>query len=246
MTRRAHSLEQALALQEQLAARHPQEPRYRSNLADALDVAGAVISNMGRPDESLPYATRTLELYQRLAADFPSNTNYRYKVARIHTLLGRRLQVLGRHEEALRALEQGESTLQRLAADHPGVTRYAGDQAFALGNLSLALRALGRPAEARCALDRARAIYERQPPEQHTLYNLACACSILAALAEGDERRAYADRAMAALRRAVDTGSRDIPMLRSDRDLDSLRSRPDFQMLLLDVAFPNDPFARSD
>ena len=103
----------------------------------------------------------------------------------------------------------------------------------------------GRPRRGR-PLDRARAIYERQPPEQHTLYNLACACSILAALAEGDEGRAYADRAMAALRRAVNIGSRDIPMLRSDRDLDSLRSRPDFQMLLLDVAFPNDPFARSD
>jgi serine/threonine-protein kinase len=241
-----HSLEQALALQEQLAARHPEEPRYRSKLAGTLDSASTVIFNMGHPNESLPYTTRARALFQRLAADFPTNTEYRYSVARQDVGLGSRLEVLGRHEEAQRALELGESTLERLAADHPGVTKYAEDQAYSLGNLANALRALGRPAEARRALDRARAIYERQPPGPITLYNLACTCSILAALAEGDEGRAYADLAMAALRRSVDAGYRRIPMLRSDRDLDSLRSRADFQILLLDVAFPNDPFARSD
>jgi hypothetical protein len=67
--------------------------------------------------------------------------------------------------------------------------------------------------------------------------------SILSTLVGGDEGRTYAHRAMAALRRSVNAGFLDIEKLRSDPDLDALRSRPDFQMLLLDVAFPRDPFA---
>ncbi len=31
--------------------------------------------------------------------------------------------------------------------------------------------------------------------------------------------------------------------MRRDADLDPLRSRPDFQMLMMDPAFPDEPFA---
>jgi hypothetical protein len=32
--------------------------------------------------------------------------------------------------------------------------------------------------------------------------------------------------------------------MRRDTDLDPLRLRPDFQLLLMDLAMPDDPFAR--
>ena len=32
--------------------------------------------------------------------------------------------------------------------------------------------------------------------------------------------------------------------MRKDPDLDPVRSRPDFQMLFMDLAFPKEPFAR--
>ena len=57
--------------------------------------------------------------------------------------------------------------------------------------------------------------------------------------------RAHADQAMATLRRSVAAGYRDLLSLRTDPDLDPLRSRQDFRMLLLDAAFPDDPFAPS-
>ena len=50
---------------------------------------------------------------------------------------------------------------------------------------------------------------------------------------------------MATLRRAVAAGYRNVLILRADPDLDPLRSRLDFRMLLLDAAFPDDPFAPS-
>jgi serine/threonine-protein kinase len=48
---------------------------------------------------------------------------------------------------------------------------------------------------------------------------------------------------MAALRRAVAQGYRALDVLRTDPSLDPLRSRADFQRLLLELQFPDSPFA---
>jgi lambda repressor-like predicted transcriptional regulator len=50
--------------------------------------------------------------------------------------------------------------------------------------------------------------------------------------------------AMDALRRAVDTGFRDLERMQADTRLDPLRARDDFRLLKLDLAFPAEPFAR--
>jgi hypothetical protein len=65
---------------------------------------------------------------------------------------------------------------------------------------------------------------------------------------ERADQEAHANRAMAALRRAVDAGWRDAARLAKEPDLDPLRSRDDFRELLLsllDLAFPSDPFGHS-
>ena len=49
---------------------------------------------------------------------------------------------------------------------------------------------------------------------------------------------------MADLRRAAAAGFRMLSLMAFDHDLDPLRSRPDFQVLMMDLSFPNDPFAR--
>jgi len=58
------------------------------------------------------------------------------------------------------------------------------------------------------------------------------------------ERRSYGDRAMDALRQAVDAGFRDVARIRQDADLGPLRARDDFQALVAGLAFPLDPFAQ--
>ena len=55
---------------------------------------------------------------------------------------------------------------------------------------------------------------------------------------------ASANRRFDALRRAVAAGLRDVAFMRRDPDLDALRPRPDFQILIMDLAFPDNPFAR--
>jgi eukaryotic-like serine/threonine-protein kinase len=59
-----------------------------------------------------------------------------------------------------------------------------------------------------------------------------------------DEGRAEGDRAMEALRRAVAAGWGDLAKVRTDPELDTLRPRSEFQLLILDIAFPVEPFRR--
>jgi eukaryotic-like serine/threonine-protein kinase len=48
---------------------------------------------------------------------------------------------------------------------------------------------------------------------------------------------------MEALRRSVAGAFKTFEVFRSDPNLDPLRDRADFQTLLMDLAFPADPFA---
>ena len=61
----------------------------------------------------------------------------------------------------------------------------------------------------------------------------------------GPERSSEEETAMVILRRIIEGGYHDSQLI-IESSLDPLRSRPDFRLLMMDVAFPADPFARSD
>jgi tetratricopeptide (TPR) repeat protein len=62
--------------------------------------------------------------------------------------------------------------------------------------------------------------------------------------ADAAEIRRIRDEAMRRLRQAVTAGQTDSGFISSDADLVPLHSRPDFRELMMDLAFPDDPFAR--
>src|SRR5262249_25722210 len=96
------------------------------------------------------------------------------------------------------------------------------------------------------------AIMERLPtltPMNH--YDLACYHALLSGVAarpdsglSSAEGQAEADRALHWLRQALAAGYRVAGLMQRDTDLDPLRSRPDSQLLMMDEAFPGEPFAR--
>ena len=57
------------------------------------------------------------------------------------------------------------------------------------------------------------------------------------------EGEAQAQEAMTWLRQAADADYGDYRSWQADADLDPLRTRPDFQLLMMDVAMPHEPFA---
>jgi serine/threonine-protein kinase len=62
--------------------------------------------------------------------------------------------------------------------------------------------------------------------------------------ADAAEIQRFQDEAMRRLHQAVVAGFADPGYISSDADLAPLHSRPDFQTLMMDLAFPADPFAR--
>jgi hypothetical protein len=63
--------------------------------------------------------------------------------------------------------------------------------------------------------------------------------------AAGDPKRQqeYEDRAAALLQTAVAKGFRGVARIARDPDLFGLMWRPDIQLLMMDLAFPDEPFA---
>jgi hypothetical protein len=82
------------------------------------------------------------------------------------------------------------------------------------------------------------------------LYNMACVASLCAdrVARSGERADLYASKGVEWLGRAGSRGLfRDpvmVDALDRDSDLDNLRSRRDFQLFRLDVAFPADPLAK--
>jgi hypothetical protein len=81
------------------------------------------------------------------------------------------------------------------------------------------------------------------------LHDLACSY-LLWSVAEREgaippaEREARTQRAIKVLRRAIMNGHASLPQIRGDPVLEPLRSRSDFQELLMDLEFPTEPFRR--
>jgi hypothetical protein len=77
-------------------------------------------------------------------------------------------------------------------------------------------------------------------------YNLACDLALLIPVAPPDHRDDLARRTMDELRRALTEGGTSLALAKDDHDLDAVRDHPDFRALVLDMAFPANPFARRE
>jgi eukaryotic-like serine/threonine-protein kinase len=99
-------------------------------------------------------------------------------------------------------------------------------------------------------LRRAITIYEGLPPRLHDEALLEACCHAMMSGAAGlagsgmtaSDGVLEAERAMDIVREIVTAGYR-APALRGEPALDPLRSRPDFQILIMDAAIPGDVFA---
>jgi len=96
------------------------------------------------------------------------------------------------------------------------------------------LVALGEHAD---AADMAGKLIQAADDQANDIYNAACILARCVRLAERDKERAqnYADRAVAALRQAVQNGYKDLAHMKQDKDLDPVRSHPEFQKLLREL-----------
>jgi serine/threonine protein kinase len=246
--------ESALAIRQKLADDNPAVTQFQVDLAISCHNIGILLSYANRPTDALASLGRALAIRQKLADDNPAVTGFRSDLANSLNDTGDVLRWAGRNAEAQASYERALVILETLAEANPTIIQ---DQVWlvqALRGLGATRLAAGRTADAVATWRRAAAIGERlQSSYGETLYYLACCHALLGGVAlapasglSAGEGSAELDRAMEILRRAVAGGYRDDARMRRDPDLDPLRTRLDFRLLMMDLAFPADPFARAD
>jgi serine/threonine-protein kinase len=244
--------QRALSIRQRLADANPRSARFQSDLASSHQMIGYELQLAGKPAEALADYEQALLIRQKLADSNPNVTELQSNLSSTHQVTGWALNQTGKPAEALEHFERAIEIMQKLADANPDVIEWQTELANDLGFVGGIHKKAGRAALAVASLRGAVATLERLPSRRPPdLYNLACGHALLAGLTAetgsgmtAGEGQTEADRAMDWLRQAVAAGYRKLTYMRIDADLNALRSRPDFQLLLLDLALPDNLFAR--
>jgi eukaryotic-like serine/threonine-protein kinase len=226
----------------------------QSDLAQSHNDIGFLLNETGHPAEALAALERARAIFQGLADANPAVTQFQGDLAQSDQVIGMVQDQTGRPAESLASLERARSILQKLVAANPRHALLQARLAQSHTNVGMARQQAGRPAEAAAEFRRAIAIMERLcdlQPDAYNLYNLACFRSSLSGIAvqpgsglTAVDAGSLGQQAVDALRRAIAAGLQDYAFMRRDPDLDPLRSRPDFRALMMDLEFPEEPFAK--
>ena len=207
---------------------------------------------LGRSAEEVTAYERALEWIRKTAQIGGYSPLTRRLEAACLTGLVVPLLRLGRHAEARSAGDRSVALLEALIRDHPSDGWYRnamGETRFRLGQSTMAA---GDPAGAAAAFRRSLGMFAEDPdPAAWSVIEAECRVS-LSALAgvpgsgvTAVEGRLEADRSIALLREAVEQyGFRTLALLKVPSGFDAIRRRPEFQLLLMDLELPTEPFAR--
>jgi serine/threonine protein kinase len=242
---------QAQALYRTLADDNPAVPDFRSGQAQGHLNLGVVLARTGKPAEAEAQYRQSQSLLERVVRENPAVIDYSGRLVQTHQHLGILLGQTGKPSEAEAEYRAAVAIGRKLVDENPAFTGFRRDLLWCLAALGKIQRRAGRTSEAVASFRTSATLLERLPT--HTpidLYNLACYQSVISGAAgepgsglTAAEGRAESDRAMANLRRAVAAGLRELAHMRTDSDLDPLRDREDFRLLMMDLAMPDDPFA---
>ena len=145
-----------------------------------------------------------------------------------------------------RWLRPGVAIGEPLARDNPKNTSYQSGPGFSLRRRGLARLDLGDVAGGTADTRRALQIWDGLPTRdgEHWFETACCHATLSASRAARSgvparEASAEADKAMALLNKAVSMGYRQFAKYDDETALDGLRSRADFQLLMLDSTWPS-------
>jgi serine/threonine-protein kinase len=232
----------ALALRQKLAGDHPTVTVFRSNLAGSHTMLGELLGDTGRPAAAEAEFRKGLVLECKLAEDNPKVPGFRKNVADSQIYLSVVVRRLGRPAESRDLCQSAIAALEALIREDPKRLSYREALAESYLYRGLARRALGDPAGATADAQQALDLFKGLTSfHKWVWYGAACCHAALAGLT--GPAAAEADTAMALLHRAVAEGYRHAALFRTDDALDPLRGREDFRRLLMDLAFPAEPFA---
>jgi serine/threonine-protein kinase len=234
------SFKSAMAVMERLTREYPTNAEYQAHVARSRQNLGVVFMDTRRYEEAVPMLQSAIAIREALAHEHPMVIGYQDDLARAYSNVGIVAMDKGQHKQAEDWLRKALAIQARVARDNPTVKEYQSDVANTQILLAVEYARSDRPDEAGELLNKV----SKDALNGVGSYNLACAFSISASaqlknavkkrpLADSNKRaEEYAALAMDALRAAVGKGFRKIQLIRTDDDLNALRSRDDFKKLL--------------
>ncbi len=249
------SYERALAARGKLSKANPTLTRHINQQIGLHRMIGSIHAQAGRPPEALASYERAQRIGEKAAHSHASDREIRNELAYVYELLGDLMLQRGDTSEALVQYERMRVTEAKLVEAHPHDFRFRAALADSIRRSGTALKAAGRTADAIAHYRQSLAELERIPkPTPVDIYDMACCRSLIAGAAADAasgltfaEGQAEAERAVAAVRRAVEAGYAEYSWVcEGDPDLKAIRSRPDFKLFVMDLNFPVDPLVRSE
>jgi eukaryotic-like serine/threonine-protein kinase len=247
-----YSFRLALAMLQKLADDNPAFSEFRNRLADSHTNIGWLLVQNGRAAEAVAECSRAEAIQTRLVQENPSVPDFRNRLASCQTNSATALLRLGRPAEALALCEQAVRLEEALVKDDPETADYRVRLGESLLRCGLARRDEGDAAGAAADWRRADALLEGAGALAPDFTFIQACCHSSLSWAAGrpgsgvsaGEADAEAAKALALLRRAAETGFRNLATYRNETALDPLRGRPDFRLMMTDLAMPTEPFAQ--
>lgn len=138
----------ALAIHDQLAARHPDEPAHRQSAAGIHHDFGTIFTMMGKYPEALASLERSLAIQRTLPVDGSSSSEYKRLHASTQHHLGAVYAYDGKSAAAIAPYEKARDLRSAFVSASPDSATAKRDLARTRHNLGIALMQSGRPGEA--------------------------------------------------------------------------------------------------
>jgi eukaryotic-like serine/threonine-protein kinase len=233
----------ALAICEKVVSEAPTSHVHRQELSNAHVNLSLVFQNTGRTEDAERANQKALAIKEKLAAELPAIPSYQSDFGAAlnnHALLLRnRKQYPKARQLADRAIQQQKKALQI----EPKNARYQDFLTKHFSTLASILLEMGELAAATQAVNDGLAVRPGNADDAVAAASMAVAAARRTAentsISDGEhaaQTAASHDLAMKLLQEAARRGFRDAKYLQTDRELEPLRERADFQKLLADMA----------
>jgi tetratricopeptide (TPR) repeat protein len=215
----------ALALQEKLATDFTATPSYGVELGNTYFGFGVLLLVNGEAADSLQWFDKAVHTLSPLHEKYPRDILAKHHLRNGHRGRAEAYDRLEQFGEAVRDWDRAVEL-----SSHEERPKHRAARAYSLVRAGEVARAIAEAAELR----------QMAGWTADQWYNFACVYSI-ASTRRTEQRQKYADQAMELLRQAVTAGWSDAAHMKVDVDLDPLRDRGDFRMLLANLEKESPP-----
>jgi serine/threonine protein kinase len=227
--------EEAVAVMKPMAEEYPLIQDFQGCLAVSYHCLGSAWSDARQYAQAAGSFRQALPIRAKLSRANPDNVKRRSDLVGTWHRLAEALEKLGRHGEALAAYQEVIGLHRLTCQQQPTIAQHRqwlGDRYLDQARVQ---RTLGQAAKAAATIRERQQLWPENPAE---LYRAACelALCIPAAGKKPPESCPIADQAMDALRQAIRHGFKDVERLQTNPELDPLRTRDDFKVLVAALA----------